>query len=170
MNGGDNVEHIVLWWSQHRGNAQHTFRTWKLSPAAPMVLQPIGCGRVGHRHNTPTEAARDLYSLWPLLCLAECYLCALNAVFADVALHGAGYAHKPEAPQAWRAASLGRQTNTAVRSTRLTTQPAPALVTHTNTTTAPMRPSDAPPRDSAHQNSPRARLGRVGPATRRCGA
>ena len=33
-----------------------------------------------------------------------------------------------------------------------------------------MRPSDAPPRDSAHQNSPRARLGRVGPATRRCGA
>ena len=33
-----------------------------------------------------------------------------------------------------------------------------------------MRPSDAPLRDSAHQNSPRARLGRVGPATRRCGA
>ena len=45
-----------------------------------------------------------------------------------------------------------------------------ALATHTNTTTAPMRPADAPPRDSAHQNSPRARLGRVGPATRRCGA
>ena len=50
---GNSVEHQVLWWSQHRGNAQHTFRTWKLSPAAPMVLQPIGCGRVGHRHNTP---------------------------------------------------------------------------------------------------------------------
>ena len=32
-----------------------------------MVLQPMGCGRVGHRHNTPTEAARDLYSLRPLL-------------------------------------------------------------------------------------------------------
>ena len=53
--GGDSVEHQVLWWSQHRGNAQHTFRTWKLSPAAPMVLQPIGCGRVGHRHNTPKQ-------------------------------------------------------------------------------------------------------------------
>ena len=50
--GGNSVEHQVLWWSQHRGNAQHTFRTWKLSPAAPMVLQPIGYGRVGHRHNT----------------------------------------------------------------------------------------------------------------------
>ena len=33
----------------------------------------------------------------------------------------------------------------------LQTQPAPVLVTHTNTTTAPMRPSDAPPRDSEHQ-------------------
>lgn len=33
-----------------------------------------------------------------------------------------------------------------------------------------MRPSGASLRDSAHQNSPRARLGRVGPATRRCGA
>ena len=53
--GGNSVEHQVLWWSQHRGNAQHTFRTWKLSPAAPMVLQPIGCGRVGHRHNTPKQ-------------------------------------------------------------------------------------------------------------------
>ena len=52
---GNSVEHIVLWWSQHRGNAQHTFRTWKLSPAAPMVLQPIGRGRVGHRHNTPKQ-------------------------------------------------------------------------------------------------------------------
>ena len=40
-----------------------------------MVLQPMGCGRVGHRHNTPTQAARDLYSLWPLLC-------ALNAISA----------------------------------------------------------------------------------------
>lgn len=136
-----------------------------------MVLQPMGCGRVGHRHNTLTEAARDLYSLWPLLCLAECYLCALNAFFADVALHGAGYphehhglvqqhskpdahkpdAHKPDAPQVWLAAPLGRRPNTGVRSTRLTTQPAPALVTHTNTTTAPMRPSDAPLRDSAYQ-------------------
>ena len=35
------------------GKRPATFRTWKLSPAAPMVLQPIGCGRVGHRHNTP---------------------------------------------------------------------------------------------------------------------
>ena len=34
------------------GKRPATFRTWKLSPAAPMVLQPPGCGRVGHRHNT----------------------------------------------------------------------------------------------------------------------
>ena len=27
-----------------------------------MVLQPPGCGRVGHRHNTRTEAAGDLES------------------------------------------------------------------------------------------------------------
>ena len=57
------------------GKRPATFRTWKLSPAAPMVLQPMGCGRVGHRHNTLTEAARDFYSLWPLLC-------ALNAISA----------------------------------------------------------------------------------------
>ena len=37
------------------GKRPATFRTWKLSPAAPMVLQPIGCGRVGHRHNTPKQ-------------------------------------------------------------------------------------------------------------------
>ena len=37
------------------GKRPATFRTWKLSPAAPMVLQPIGCGRVGHRHNTPDQ-------------------------------------------------------------------------------------------------------------------
>ena len=46
------------------GKRPATFRTWKLSPAAPMVLQPIGCGRVGHRHNTPkqerTETGRFL--------------------------------------------------------------------------------------------------------------
>ena len=30
------------------------FRTWKLSPQAPMVLHLGGCGRVGHRHNTLT--------------------------------------------------------------------------------------------------------------------
>ena len=57
-----------------------------------MVLQPMGCGRVGHRHNTPTEAARDLYSLWPLHC-------ALNAISADVTLHGAGYPHEPPRPR-----------------------------------------------------------------------
>src|SRR5690349_7934115 len=33
------------------------FRTRKLSPPAPMVLHPGGCGRVGHRrtHTTPQE-------------------------------------------------------------------------------------------------------------------
>ena len=67
-----------------------------------------------------------------------------------------------------RAPGLTHTTNQPKRPPQ--TQPAPALVTHTSTTTAPMRPSDAPPRDSVHQNSPRARLGRVGPATRRCGA
>ena len=64
--GGNSVEHQVLWWSQHRGNAQHTFRTWKLSPAAPMVLQPIGCGRVGHRHNTPNGSGQKPEGFWPL--------------------------------------------------------------------------------------------------------
>ena len=57
--GGARIEQQDLWWSQHRGNAQPPFRTWKLSPAAPMVLQPTGCGRVGHRHNTPKQADRD---------------------------------------------------------------------------------------------------------------
>ncbi len=56
---GARIEQQDLWWSQHRGNAQPPFRTWKLSPAAPMVLQPTGCGRVGHRHNTPKQADRD---------------------------------------------------------------------------------------------------------------
>ena len=35
------------------GKRPATYRTWKLSPAAPMVLHPRGCGRVGNRHNTP---------------------------------------------------------------------------------------------------------------------
>ena len=131
------------------GKRPATFRTWKLSPAAPMVLQPMGCGRVGHRHNTPTEAARDLYSLWPLHCalnaisaLPNAISALPNAFFADVALHGAGYphehhglvqqcskpdAHKPDAPQVWLAAPLGRQTNTGVRSTRLTTHKSHAI-------------------------------------------
>ena len=41
------------------GKRPAPFRTWKLSPAAPMVLQPIGCGRVGHRHNTPKQERDD---------------------------------------------------------------------------------------------------------------
>ena len=40
------------------GKRPATFRTWKLSPAAPMVLQPTGCGRVGHRHNTTNQEGR----------------------------------------------------------------------------------------------------------------
>ena len=39
------------------GKRPATFRTWKLSPAAPMVLHPRGCGRVGNRHNTPPRGA-----------------------------------------------------------------------------------------------------------------
>ena len=39
------------------GKRPATFRTWKLSPAAPMVLHPRGCGRVGNRHNTPRGGA-----------------------------------------------------------------------------------------------------------------
>ena len=40
------------------GKRPATFRTWKLSPAAPMVLHPRGCGRVGNRHNTPPRGGR----------------------------------------------------------------------------------------------------------------
>ena len=40
------------------GKRPATFRTWKLSPAAPMVLHPRGCGRVGNRHNTPEGGPR----------------------------------------------------------------------------------------------------------------
>ena len=40
------------------GKRPATFRTWKLSPAAPMVLHPRGCGRVGNRHNTPQGGPR----------------------------------------------------------------------------------------------------------------
>ena len=43
-----------------------TFRTWKLSPAAPMVLQPTGCGRVGHRHNTLQASGQEPNGSWPL--------------------------------------------------------------------------------------------------------
>ena len=43
------------------GKRPATFRTWKLSPAAPMVLQPIGCGRVGHRHNTPKRERPETF-------------------------------------------------------------------------------------------------------------
>ena len=43
------------------GKRPAPFRTWKLSPAAPMVLQPIGCGRVGHRHNTPKQERPETF-------------------------------------------------------------------------------------------------------------
>ena len=48
------------------GKRPATFRTWKLSPAAPMVLQPTGCGRVGHRHNTPQASGQEPNGSWPL--------------------------------------------------------------------------------------------------------
>src|SRR3954464_7270891 len=35
-----------------RGKRPDPSRTRKLRPAAPMVLHPGGCGRVGHRRNT----------------------------------------------------------------------------------------------------------------------
>lgn len=97
-----------------------------------MVLQPMGCGRVGHRHNTPTEAARDSTVSGRFTALPNAISALLNAFFADVTLHGVGYPHEPpqprpatqqalraqaRCPQVWLAASLGRQTNTAVRST-----------------------------------------------------
>ena len=49
-----------------------------------MVLQPIGCGRVGHRHNTRNGSGQSLKSLWPLLFdlryVEEAGLCLLNLV------------------------------------------------------------------------------------------
>src|SRR5659263_387972 len=50
------------WWGQFdpvtaaiaEGKRPAPFRTRKLSPPAPMVLHPLGCGRVGHRR-TPFE-------------------------------------------------------------------------------------------------------------------
>ena len=48
------------------GKRPATFRTWKLSPAAPMVLQPTGCGRVGHRHNTLQASGQEPNGSWPL--------------------------------------------------------------------------------------------------------
>ena len=48
------------------GKRPATFRTWKLSPAAPMVLQPTGCGRVGHRHNTTQSSGQEPNGSWPL--------------------------------------------------------------------------------------------------------
>ena len=49
--GGDGRHNLVVVTAP--GKRPATFRTWKLSPAAPMVLHPRGCGRVGNRHNTP---------------------------------------------------------------------------------------------------------------------
>ena len=49
--GGDGRHDLVVVTAP--GKRPATFRTWKLSPAAPMVLHPRGCGRVGNRHNTP---------------------------------------------------------------------------------------------------------------------
>ncbi len=42
-------------WSQQQGTRPDPSRTRKLSPPAPMVLHPPGCGRVGHHraHTTP---------------------------------------------------------------------------------------------------------------------
>ena len=54
-NSGGTVLNTSLVVVTAPGKRPATFRTWKLSPAAPMVLQPIGCGRVGHRHNTPKQ-------------------------------------------------------------------------------------------------------------------
>ena len=53
------------------GKRPATFRTWKLSPAAPMVLQPPGCGRVGHRHNTLMGSGQKPPGFWPLFLYIE---------------------------------------------------------------------------------------------------
>ena len=53
--GGDGRHNLVVVTAP--GKRPATFRTWKLSPAAPMVLHPRGCGRVGNRHNTPPRGA-----------------------------------------------------------------------------------------------------------------
>jgi hypothetical protein len=45
--GGARVTAVIA-----RGKRPVPFRTRKLRPAAPMVLHPGGCGRVGHRRNT----------------------------------------------------------------------------------------------------------------------
>src|SRR3712207_4205867 len=45
------------------GKRPDTFRTRKLSPPAPMVLHPGGCGRVGHRRTTTTATAT--HHGWP---------------------------------------------------------------------------------------------------------
>ena len=45
--GGARVTAVIAW-----GKRPVPFRTRKLRPAAPMVLHPGGCGRVGHRRNT----------------------------------------------------------------------------------------------------------------------
>src|SRR5690242_976492 len=59
------------------GKRPVSFRTRKLSPPAPMVLHPGGCGRVGHRRTssrsraTHTGGPRPVFigplSCWPLL-------------------------------------------------------------------------------------------------------
>ena len=44
---GARVTAVIAW-----GKRPVPFRTRKLSPPAPMVLHPGGCGRVGHRRHT----------------------------------------------------------------------------------------------------------------------
>ena len=60
------------------GKRPATFRTWKLSPAAPMVLQPTGCGRVGHRHNTLQASGQEPNGSWPL-CFAALESCCCQS-------------------------------------------------------------------------------------------
>ena len=45
---GERVTAAIAW-----GKRPDPSRTRKLSPTAPMVLHPPGCGRVGHRRTTP---------------------------------------------------------------------------------------------------------------------
>ena len=45
---GTRVTAVIAW-----GKRPVPSRTRKLRPAAPMVLHPEGCGRVGHRRTTP---------------------------------------------------------------------------------------------------------------------
>src|SRR5690606_16442889 len=54
------------------GKHPDPYRTRKLSPPAPMVLHPNGCGRVGHRRNTQPRAPGPSAIFMPRLPMHRC--------------------------------------------------------------------------------------------------